>query len=469
MARAVRKIRRAQKRFQGSLDERSSHYIESHALVRVQYRPIKMEPSLQTLSELIKAAREEKGYTSQKELALALDPPTNRSAIAHLEQARRLPPERTLRSICEHLSIPSAAWRPLLEPEVAERVKFESALSELVGKTVSLRQHDHHSSKVAHKWVLNLFGTGNTKEQLYDAFCSVLIFYGVNKPSKAFFQHYLPPTAFRTIAMFEKHIERYQVEAIRLFASFEEAYLTTSQADEKELVKIRKPLLPRPDDQYRERTEWNEIEEIPEKKLPDLGYISASRIKKEQAERRSLSQFLEQLAEKIEVNGRLAVDEYPEKRRRKIGSLLRKFKSLLAHDLLSPLFAADPDEIRREAKRLAPKEVGDLRRMEETQATGQRNLSCYLSADHLDVYVATSMRSDADFVSVNAFARSLFSHESIKPLKLRYFNPTQSWIEDRVAKGLVEALMLRRADFTIYMAQKSDTFGKDSEASVALG
>jgi hypothetical protein len=52
---------------------------------------------------------------------------------------------------------------------------------------------------------------------------------------------------------------------------------------------------------------------------------------------------------------------------------------------------------------------------------------------------------------------------------LRYFNPTQSWIEDRVAKGLVEALMLRRSTVTIYMAQKGDTFGKDSEASVALG
>ena len=54
-------------------------------------------------------------------------------------------------------------------------------------------------------------------------------------------------------------------------------------------------------------------------------------------------------------------------------------------------------------------------------------------------------------------------------LNLRYFNPTQSWIDDRIAKGLVEALMLRRATVTIYMAQKTDTFGKDSEASVALG
>ena len=57
----------------------------------------------------------------------------------------------------------------------------------------------------------------------------------------------------------------------------------------------------------------------------------------------------------------------------------------------------------------------------------------------------------------------------MKPLNLRYFNPTQSWIDDRVAKGLVEALMLRRSSLAVYMAQKGDTFGKDSEASVALG
>ena len=98
-----------------------------------------------------------------------------------------------------------------------------------------------------------------------------------------------------------------------------------------------------------------------------------------------------------------------------------------------------------------------------------RNLASYLSADYLDLYVATSMRSDADYVSVDQFVKTLFVNDLIRPLKLRYFNPTQSWIEDRIAKGLVEALMLKRAAVTIYMAQKSDTFGKDSEASVALG
>lgn len=136
---------------------------------------------------------------------------------------------------------------------------------------------------------------------------------------------------------------------------------------------------------------------------------------------------------------------------------------------MSPLFVPDADQIRREASRLAPKEAKDIQRMKETQKSGLRNLARYLSADFMDVYVATSMRTDADFASVNTFVKRLFRHEDIHPLKLRYFNPTQSWIEERVAKGLVEALMLKRAQFTIYLAQKADSFGKDSEASVALG
>ena len=134
-----------------------------------------------------------------------------------------------------------------------------------------------------------------------------------------------------------------------------------------------------------------------------------------------------------------------------------------------PYFNPIPDALAREAERLAPKTDDQLRRMEETQQVALRNLSRYLAADYMDVYVATSMRTDADFVSVNNFVNTLFAHDKVRPLKLRYFNPTQSWIDDRVAKGLVEALMLKRAAVTIYMAQKTDTFGKDSEASVALG
>ena len=121
-------------------------------------------------------------------------------------------------------------------------------------------------------------------------------------------------------------------------------------------------------------------------------------------------------------------------------SLLRKFDPGSTHSLFSTLFLPDPDELERKAVQIGPKEETDLARMEATQSVAQQNLAQYLAADHLDVYVATSMRSASDFVSVNRFVQTLFKHDDVRPLKLRYFNPTQSWIDDRVAKGLVETV-----------------------------
>lgn len=71
-----------------------------------------METSLRQLGELVRAAREDAGLSSQDDLAAAISPPTNRSVIAHLEQGRRLPAPQVLKSICDHLHIPTAAWQP---------------------------------------------------------------------------------------------------------------------------------------------------------------------------------------------------------------------------------------------------------------------------------------------------------------------------------------------------------------------
>jgi hypothetical protein len=237
----------------------------------------------------------------------------------------------------------------------------------------------------------------------------------------------------------------------------------------QDIETILAPLKSNGAESYASRTDWNVIEEIQNERLPDLGYVSAVLVSKETKERRAIKSFLESLAESARKPGGFDLSKIHEKTRRRMDSLLRKFNSTLSHGLFSPLFAPDPDLLEREAARLAPKSEGELVQMGETQRIAQRNLAQYLSADYMDVYVATSMRTIADFVSVNQFVRSLFEADRVRPLKLRYFNPTQSWIDDRIAKGLVEALMLRRASVTIYMAQKSDTFGKDSEASVALG
>ncbi|MBZ5584141.1 MAG: hypothetical protein LAQ30_18400 [Acidobacteriia bacterium] len=109
-----------------------------------------------------------------------------------------------------------------------------------------------------------------------------------------------------------------------------------------------------------------------------------------------------------------------------------------------------------------------MRAVEAVREKGIRNQHAYLVSDHLDVYVATSMRQRHEYAEVADFARAVFTHDRIRTLNLRYFDPTQAFCYDRIDKGLAEALMLRRAQCTLYLAQESDTLGKDSELASTL-
>jgi hypothetical protein len=99
---------------------------------------------------------------------------------------------------------------------------------------------------------------------------------------------------------------------------------------------------------------------------------------------------------------------------------------------------------------------------------GESNQIVYLSSDHLDVYVATSMRLPHEFLFVNKVINEIFSDKKIKKLKLRCFDPTQAYCNNRIDKGLSEALMLKTALCTLYLAQESETLGKDSELASTL-
>lgn len=103
-----------------------------------------------------------------------------------------------------------------------------------------------------------------------------------------------------------------------------------------------------------------------------------------------------------------------------------------------------------------------------TRARGKRNLRKYLTLDDLDVYVATSMRGRDDYEEMADFVEAVFEKDPIRPLNLRYFDPTQSYIEDRISAGLLECFLLKRAKVTIYHAGYSDTLGKDSELAITL-
>lgn len=111
-----------------------------------------------------------------------------------------------------------------------------------------------------------------------------------------------------------------------------------------------------------------------------------------------------------------------------------------------------------------------------------QNQDTYLTWDHMDVYFATSMRKAWEYQDLYDFVSKLMSSSDLVELcaaegsskgepthhPVRYFDPTQSFMINRINKGLVEALMLKRARCTVYSVQDTDTLGKDSELASTL-
>lgn len=106
--------------------------------------------------------------------------------------------------------------------------------------------------------------------------------------------------------------------------------------------------------------------------------------------------------------------------------------------------------------------------VDKAKDIGKQNTREYLALDCLDVYIATSMREPKEFTSFVRFVKDVFEHPDLARLNLRYFDPTLAYCENRIVKGLLEALMLKRAKLTLYVAGERDTFGKDSECAATL-
>lgn len=105
----------------------------------------------------------------------------------------------------------------------------------------------------------------------------------------------------------------------------------------------------------------------------------------------------------------------------------------------------------------------------KTRSTAKEHLTDYLLTPNIDLYVATSMRETWEFEETAQDLEKLFEKKRFKFLKnLDYFDPTQCYCESPVDKGLVEGLVLSRVKATLYMAQESDTLGKDSELASTL-
>jgi transcriptional regulator with XRE-family HTH domain len=418
---------------------------------------------IKPIGRIVAEFRAQKGLTQEKVAELIRD--SNRSEVAYLEEGQRLPRPEQLEQICNLLGIPKDLWTAATHPDYLRAMEFQGLLGELIRKPLSLGPLDGAGSHLAVDAISQLLSTKMSNAQSFHQFNSVMTFYGERPVERAFFDRFLGEDAFFNLDSFHGKVRHFQAAALRLFGNFRKAWKALSACEllEAELA----PLEPLDVSSLVERRPFSSIQTIPSERLDDLGYIAAERVKKEHKDRKELAEKLLHVANALKSGGVPALEKMHKRTLNRIRTLLRQFNSTL--ELEPNLFGTiDHLQVESEAKRIAPQEK-DLAQIENTQNIGIRNLAAYLTEPFIDVYVATSMREHADFISVNNFVEVLFRHPSIAKLHLRYFNPTQSWIEDRVAKGTVEALMLKRAKLTVYMAQKSDTFGKDSEASVALG
>ena len=106
------------------------------------------------------------------------------------------------------------------------------------------------------------------------------------------------------------------------------------------------------------------------------------------------------------------------------------------------------------------------REIEKAQEDALHNTDVYLTWEYMDVYIATSMRHLWEFEEVFGFIQTIESN--LNRLNIRFFDPTQSNCENARDKGLMESLMIKRAFSTIYLAQETETMGKDSELAATL-
>lgn len=291
-----------------------------------------------------------------------------------------------------------------------------------------------------------------------ETFDRLMLLCGRNVASQAFFDYFFHPA--RTIDEFEEAVDIFRRAAMWLFGNFRFAYRKLATCDREEFERWIKKTRPRSSRQFEEREPFSDIEKIPVEDLPLLGYVSAQELK----DLKTCLDLIRALPSRVEEMA-AALAQIGAEKQRKIADVLKKRGLQFPESGIGSLNELVLSDLTGKISTI----VNPLRRRAEGAETiGRRNTHRYLSLPHMDVYVATSMRIDQDFVDQHAFIRDLFENNLIKPLRLRFFDPTISYVDDRITKGLIECLMIRRASVTVYNASHEDSLGKDSELAATL-
>ena len=271
----------------------------------------------------------------------------------------------------------------------------------------------------------------------------------------------------RGLRQLQRGVAKFRVYAMLQYGNFRFAYKELSAAEPKMFKRITEPftcergneikasMSKRPDKLVK-------TEDILKHDTYHLGYLSAAQVTKDLVTYAAIHSIIKKVSVEDAYNKVIK----KEKNKGKIISNINKIKQEIEED------KATLEEVKSLVLAEAYDKISETnKKIKALQKKGQKNTDTYLTWDYMDVYVATSMREEWEYKACSDFIKTVFKNDNdkkLKQLKLRYFDPTQSYVPNRIDKGLIEGLMLKRATCTIYLAQETDTLGKDSELAATL-
>jgi len=271
---------------------------------------------------------------------------------------------------------------------------------------------------------------------------------------------------------FENGVNRFIKDSLWHYGDLQIAYNNLIETDD-----IEKEFKSHSFDQheFKTRLSWDLIKQIPAQERGLLGYVSGQRPFREKS---ALSQ-VEQIIKELEDNS----GEYTDIADSKIIAerVFKKLKDPEIEKSVSEisniqklqgmdLFSSHKLEANKKLIEESKKEIEEtIEKVLNVKEIGRANQEQYLrNIETIDVYIATSMRDDKEYHEMTEFVTKVFDDKNLIDLNIRYFDPTLCFCDSRIDKGIIECLLVRSAKVTIYCAQGSDTFGKDSELAATL-
>jgi len=284
-------------------------------------------------------------------------------------------------------------------------------------------KHDKQLSESDRRLLEDLLNHAKQKGLNYEQFNELLLLLNQVRVSNGFFKKFFLGKDSISLDELRKGVTEFRGFAMLCFGNFRFAYKNLIQKNKTELEKLLKPYSKKFDEVLKEfegrPRQMLKIGVIKRDETWYIGYISQKKFEKE-------------------------------------------------YNFLKELISSDIKEDKVELSSVKEKYDEMEKTIIKVNEKAFENTNIYLTWDYMDVYIATSMRNKWEFQEAHDLVKGIFGNSKIKKLNLRYFDPTQSKCKNRIDKGLVEGLMLKRVQCCIYMAQESDTMGKDSELAATL-